>query len=140
MPGGPDMIFRSTRLRQFFALAALLVSLPVLFGPEKFRHSKSFDFLTAHHLPIRLWAAAFIIYALLLLASEDRFGIWTTAAGWVLGGVLFTAVTAAILITLHSSPVTNSFATLALLDVIAFHAFAVYLVGKTAGYKRGLRK
>lgn len=115
------MLYRSPITRWFLAAVGLVVGYLIAFGdPYKWRSTPSFRWLEQAPIPMQVWGAAFLAYALLLVVSER-----TRPVAFALGAFLYCLFVLSLLFTISGPTPKNIVAVGGLADCVVFHAYSI---------------
>lgn len=115
------MLYRSPLTRWVLALTGLVAGLILVFGdPSKWRSTPSIHWLSQAPIPLQAWGVAFIVYAVLLVASAD-----TRPVGYAVGAGLFAIFTISLLATLSDGGPKNIITIAAMTDTVIFHIYSI---------------
>lgn len=114
------MLYRSPLTRWFLAAVGIIAGLVLTFGPAKKWHSApSMHWLAQAPIPLQAWGVAVIVYGVLLLIPQSR------PVAYAVGMVLFAVFTISLVATVETTGPKSVMGIAAMLDVTAFHAFAI---------------
>lgn len=114
------MLYRSPATRWVLSLMGVWAGCILIFGDhEKWRTSPSLQWI--QHVPVSLavWGVLFIVYALLLFPKRTR------PAGFALGAFLVAVFAVSLIATVNTAGPKNIVVIGGLVDLAAFHLYAV---------------
>jgi hypothetical protein len=113
------MAYRSPFTRWVLVLVALWSAWQLIFGGVKWRTAPSLHWLQRVPVPLDFWGLMLVLYALLLLFARTR------PAGFALGAALWSVFAVALIATINTSGPKNAIVIGALIDLAAFHIYAM---------------
>lgn len=114
------MLYRSPWTRRFLAATGALAGVILMFGDaDRWRSTPSLHWLSRFPVPLQVWGAAFLLYAVLLLLPQTR------AGGFAVGAFLYAVFTVSLLATVNDGQPKNVVALVALGDVVVFHLYSI---------------
>jgi hypothetical protein len=114
------MIYRSPVTRLILFVTGLWAGLVLIIGdPNKWQATPSLMWLKHSQIPFEVWGGLLVLYALMLIPRRSR------SLGFALGGALFAVFAVSMVATIGTPGPKSALAIAALVDVVAFHGYAV---------------
>lgn len=114
------VLYRSPVTRWTLAIAGVWAGATLMFGdPAKWQSAPSLDWLKQARIPLEVWGALFVIYAVMLLSARFR------ALGFAVGAVVWGVFAVSLIATVATAGPKSAPAIAGLVDLAVFHGYAV---------------